>query len=50
MRARLLCMGLLVAGALGLVAAPGAAQINIGITVGTPPPPHLVIPVPPSWW
>lgn len=48
MRARLLCMGLLVAGALGLVAAPGAAQINIGITVGTPPPPRLVIPVPPQ--
>ena len=48
MHARLLCMGLLVAGALGLVAAPGAAQINIGITVGTPPPPRLVIPVPPQ--
>jgi hypothetical protein len=48
MRARLLCMGLLVAGVLALLPAPGAAQINIGITVGTPPPPRLVIPVPPQ--
>ena len=48
MRTQLLYMGLLMAGALGLVAAPGAAQINIGITVGTPPPPRLVIPTPPQ--
>ena len=49
MRARLLCIGSACGRcALGLAAAPGAAQINIGITVGTPPPPHLVIPVPPQ--
>jgi hypothetical protein len=48
MRARLLCLGLLVAGALGLIPAPGPAQINVGITIGTPPPPPIVIPAPPQ--
>jgi hypothetical protein len=48
MRARLLCLGLLAAGALGLVPIQGTAQINIGITIGTPPPPPIVIPAPPQ--
>src|SRR5882724_9930903 len=48
MRARILCLGLLAAGALGLVPAPGTAQINIGITIGTPPPPSIVISAPPQ--
>ena len=47
MRARLCCLGLLVAGVLGLVPAPVAAQIDIGITIGTQPPP-IVIPAPPQ--
>ena len=47
MRARILCLGLLTAGALGLVPTLGTAQINIGISIGTPPPP-IVIPAPPQ--
>jgi hypothetical protein len=48
MRARILCLGLLAAGALGLVPAPGTAQINIGITIGTPSPPPIVLSAPPQ--
>ena len=48
MRARILCLGLLAAGTLGLVPAPGTAQINIGITIGTPSPPPIVISAPPQ--
>jgi len=48
MRARIRCLCLLAAGALGLVPAPGTAQINIGITIGTPPPPPIVISAPPQ--
>ena len=49
MRARLLGLGLLAAGVLGLVPIQGTAQINIGINIGTPPPPPpIVIPTPPQ--
>jgi hypothetical protein len=48
MRARLFCLGLMAAGALGLVPIQGTAQINLGITLGPPPPPPIVIPTPPQ--
>jgi hypothetical protein len=49
MRVRLLGLGLLAAGVLGLLPIQGSAQINIGIHIGTPPPPPpIVIPTPPQ--
>jgi hypothetical protein len=51
MRARMLVLGLFVAGALWLAPIPGTAQITIGIDIGTPPlpaPPRIVIPAPPQ--
>lgn len=51
MRARMLILGLFVAGALWLVPLPGTAQITIGIDIGTPPlpaPPRILIPAPPQ--
>lgn len=49
MRMRMLFCSLLVAYVLGvIIPIPGAAQINIGINIGTPPPPPIVITAPPQ--
>ena len=51
MRARMLVLGLFVAGTLWLAPMTGTAQIRIGIDLGTPPlpaPPRIVIPAPPQ--
>ena len=49
MRGRTFFLGVLAWCALGVgVPVPGAAQINIGIHLGTPPPPSLIITAPPQ--